>query len=272
MNKIVLAQDRCVRCARCCKVCPAQVFEQSEYGKVDVSEQGMSRCIACGQCVAVCHRAAITLNDVNPLSLDRLENAPLTDVQRGMLFKARRSVRVYREEPLPFELVREALEDARYAPTATNAQEVEWILVEGRERLHDIAARVVRWAGTLGGPYARVTAAFEAGGDPVLRGAPGLILAHAPVSAHFAPQDCTAALTYLELSLHSRGAGTCWAGYVLAASHAGVNLGLPLPEGHIFLAGLMIGWPDLDFSRLPPRQPVRLVRIGENREQGRDQC
>lgn len=272
MNKVVLARDRCVRCGHCCKVCPVRVFGQSEYGKVDVLEPNLPRCIGCGQCVAVCHRAAISLNDVNPLSLEKVEKAPLTDVQRSMLFKARRSVRVYREEPLPFELVSGALEDARYAPTATNAQEVEWMLVEGRERLHDIAARVVRWAGTLEGPYARITAAFEAGEDPVLRGAPGLILAHAPAGSPFAPHDCSAALSYLELSLHSRGAGSCWAGYVLAAARAGVDLGLALPQGRAFFAGLMIGWPELDFSRLPPRRPVRLARVGEDRNQERNRC
>ena len=256
---IVLDQDLCIRCGRCMRACPMQIFARPLHGPVLVAERNLPRCIDCGQCAACCPKAAITLNGLNPLSLERVVDAPLTDVQRSMLFKARRSVRAYKPEPVPHEVLRAALEDARYAPTAGNCEQVEWILVEGSERLRALGARVADWARKISGRYGLIAAAFDAGGDPILRGAPALLLAHGFADNPFAPQDCSAAVSYLELTLHSRGIGSCWAGFVLAAAAQGTDLGLPLPQGRAFFAGLMVGYPDFRFERLPPRKEVRLT-------------
>ena len=139
---------------------------------------GLARCIRCGHCVAVCPKAALTLEHIAPSSLPLVEDAPLSDLQRDMLFKTRRSTRAYKDEPVDRNVLLKALEEARYAPTASNCEEVAWLLVEGRDRLHDLASRVADWMSTLTGKYSHVASAFRAGQDPILRGAPSLILAH----------------------------------------------------------------------------------------------
>lgn len=106
-----------------------------------------------------------------------------------------------------------------------------WLLVEGRDRLHDLASRVADWMSTLTGKYSHVASAFRAGQDPILRGAPSLILAHGDANMPWNALDCAAAVSYLELALHSYGIGTCWSGFVIAAASNGVDLGIPLPEG-----------------------------------------
>ena len=159
------------------------------------------------------------------------------------------------------EVVTKALEEARYAPTASNCEEVAWLLVEGRDRLHDLASRVADWMSTLTGKYSHVASAFRAGQDPILRGAPSLILAHGDANMPWNALDCAAAVSYLELALHSYGIGTCWSGFVIAAASNGVDLGIPLPEGRKICGGLMIGYPAVQYARVPPRKPVRLTVI-----------
>ena len=205
--------------------------------------------------------AALTLEHIAPSSLPLVEDAPLSDLQRDMLFKTRRSTRAYKDEPVDRNVLLKALEEARYAPTASNCEEVAWLLVEGRDRLHDLASRVADWMSTLTGKYSHVASAFRAGQDPILRGAPSLILAHGDANMPWNALDCAAAVSYLELALHSYGIGTCWSGFVIAAASNGVDLGIPLPEGRKICGGLMIGYPAVQYARVPPRKPVRLTVI-----------
>ena len=62
------------------------------------------------------------------------------------------------------------------------------------------------------------------------RGAPSLILAHGDANTPWNAIDCAAAVSYLELALHSYGIGTCWSGFVIAAANNGVDLGIPVPK------------------------------------------
>lgn len=259
MTSLELDHDHCIRCGRCVSVCPQRILGRKANGAVDFSHGALARCIRCGHCVAVCPKGVLSLNHVSPASLPLIEDAPLSDAQRDMLFKARRSVRAYRDEPVPHDVLRKALEEARYAPTASNCEEVEWLLMEGRERLHALASRVAEWMASLPGRYQKVGEAFRAGQDPILRGAPAVIFALGDVGAQWNVFDCSAAVTYLELALHSYGVGCCWSGFVLAAAANGVDLDLPIPEDKKICAGLMIGYPALRYARIPPRKPVRLT-------------
>ena len=261
MVSLELNQDHCIRCGRCISVCPQRILGRHTNGSVDVLHGALARCIRCGHCVAVCPKAALTLEHIAPSSLPLVEDAPLSDLQRDMLFKTRRSTRAYKDAPVDRNVLLKALEEARYAPTASNCEEVAWLLVEGRDRLHDLASRVADWMSTLTGKYSHVASAFRAGQDPILRGAPSLILAHGDANMPWNALDCAAAVSYLELALHSYGIGTCWSGFVIAAASNGVDLGIPLPEGRKICGGLMIGYPAVQYARVPPRKPVRLTVI-----------
>ena len=261
MVSLELNQDHCIRCGRCISVCPQRILGRHTNGSVDVLHGALARCIRCGHCVAVCPKAALTLEHIAPSSLPLIEDAPLSDLQRDMLFKTRRSTRVYKDDPVDRSVLLKALEEARYAPTASNSEEVAWLLVEGRDRLHDLASRVADWMSTLTGKYRHVASAFHAGQDPILRGAPSLILAHGDANTPWNAIDCAAAVSYLELALHSYGIGTCWSGFVIAAANNGVDLGIPVPEGRKICGGLMIGYPSVQYARVPPRRPVRLAVV-----------
>lgn len=249
----------CAKCGFCTLVCPAKLFAGGKGHLASYVQENDSHCIHCGHCFAVCPTGAITLDGVAPSRMPLVPKAPVDAAQRTALFRNRRSVRVFKPTLVPRDLLQEALVDASYAPTAINMQNVEWILVEGTEQIQTLLAQTAAWIESCNVPYyASFAADFAAGKDSILRGASQAIFAYTPTEWAWGAQDACAALSYLELSLHSRGIGTCWAGIVKNAITSGQITCLPLPQDCTVHGGLMLGYPNLRYARVPVRKAVRL--------------
>ena len=148
---------------------------------------------------------------------------------------------------------------ARFAPTGSNRQPVRWLVVYDSDEVHELAGQVIDWMKHLAeenpsaGYWNRLVAAWEADVDYICRGAPHLIIAHAPKGS--STTDCAIALTYLELESPAFGLGTCWGGFLNAAANAWppVLKTLALPEGNTCYGVMMVGYPKYKYHRLPIR-------------------
>ena len=71
----------------------------------------------------------------------------------------------------------------------------------------------------------------------------------------------TIALATLELASLSFGLGACWAGFLrhAALSYTEVHEFLGLPPGHQMCGGLMIGYPEFEYARIPTRKPASVT-------------
>jgi len=109
--------------------------------------------------------------------------------------------------------------------------------------------------------FSRMVTAWESGINPILRGAPALIVAHAPKNYAIAPIDCTIALTFLDLAAPMHGLGTCWAGFfmIAAAMCKPLEQALGLPQGHAIQGALMAGYPKYQYYSLPPRDEPKIA-------------
>ena len=179
-----------------------------------------------------------------------------------MLARTRRSIRVFRHAPVPHEALLAALDSARYAPTGKNRQDVEWIAVEGEDKLKAFVTLVIDAMRAIPGTE-RLVAAFEQGQDPILREAPCVVFAHASADYDLSAADCALAVGYFELALHSMGLGTCWAGYALGVARCSpeVRAFLGVPDGREAYGGVMVGYPALRYHRIPDRKPARLAWV-----------
>ena len=270
MRHINVDQEKCRHDGICTAICPMSIIEMKD-GLVPQLVAGVEDlCISCGHCVAVCPHGALSLDEMGLAACPpvRTELALGSD-QAEHFLRSRRSIRTYSPEAVEREKLARLIDLAHYAPTGTNSQQVQWLVINSREQLHAIGALIIDMLRNLikaGHPMAkayrleRSVTAWEAGKDPVLRGAPALVIAHAPKSYPLAQVDSTIALTFLDLAAPTVGLGACWAGFFMMAAAQNPQLQelLALPEGHACCGALMIGYPKYAYHRLPTRKEAAI--------------
>ncbi len=273
MTLIQVDPDKCLRDGICAAVCPAQIISFSkEDGKLPVLIDNAEKlCIRCGHCVAVCPEGALAHESMGPTDCPPVrEEFHVGDEIMEHLLRSRRSIRVYRDKPVPKQVLERLIDMARYAPSGSNMQPVQWLVILEPEKVQELGAMVVDWMKQLIGEkspladllrFDRVVASWQEGKDRVLRGAPHLVIAHAPGRERTAAAACTIALSYLELAAGSLSLGTCWAGYFTTAAGSWPPLAeaLAMPDDHSVFGAMMVGYPRFPYRRLPLRNPARIT-------------
>ena len=269
---LVVDHDKCQRDGACVAECPAGIIRfDRQTGYPEPVPGAEAFCIGCGHCVAVCPHGAVDHAQIAAEACLPIDECQLVRPEQAeQLLRSRRSVRSFRKAVLDRDLIARLIETARFAPSGHNLQPVHWRVVYDATAVARMAAQVVDWMrGQIAEktPLAallnmdRAVAAFEAGRDPILRGAPHLVVAHAAKADRTAPAACTIALAYLELAACAHGLGACWAGYFNLAAGLWPPLqeNLALPADHAPFGALMVGRPRFAFHRIPPRTPARIT-------------
>lgn len=271
MNRIIVDKEICKHDGICVAVCPMRIIELKDDSPVPALVPGVEDlCIKCGHCVAICPHGALSLDEMKAEECPpvRAELAPGSEQVR-QLFRSRRSIRTYHDTVVERDKLATLIDMAHYAPTGTNSQQVRWLVINSKEQLHALAGIVIdmlRHMIAEGHPLAktyrldRSVAAWEAGMDPVLRGAPVLVVAHAPKGYSLAQVDSCIALTFLDLAAPTLGLGSCWAGFFMmaAAQWPPLQQALALPDGHACFGALMVGYPKYAYHRLPLRNEAAI--------------
>jgi len=255
MQLIDVDLEKCKRDGICSAVCPAALIRQEGEDFPETIADAAQFCIGCGHCVAACptgalSHARISLDDCVPL---RPDIEPSSDSVEQFL-KRRRSIREFKENPVPHDVLEKIIDTARWAPSAINIQPVRWLVVEKRADVRHLAELVAGWMRVAG--YApRYLAAWEKGRDMILRGAPHLVLACGSAENDWASIDCAIAVTYLELAAQAQGVGTCWSGLLARAAGANPSIRefVGLEDSLKIYGAVMIGFPKFQYRRIPNR-------------------
>jgi nitroreductase/NAD-dependent dihydropyrimidine dehydrogenase PreA subunit len=266
MGFMMVDKTKCKRDGICAAECPRRIIElEGQEGFPTIAPENEEHCMICGHCVAVCPHGAMSLAKMPTESCTEIVRAFLPSWEQTRHFlRSRRSVRLYKEQEVDRGTIQQLIEVARYAPTASNSQTLHWTVITGRTKLSEISKMAVDWMrGAIAAQpkspialyFTRVVIGWDMGYDGILRTAPNLIIASAPKEASNGLVDCAIALTYLELAALSMGLGTCWAGLLQAAmlNTPAVIKKIDLPEGHTAHYPMMIGYPKLNYYRLPER-------------------
>lgn len=266
MDLFEVNQATCNQDGICAAVCPAGIidFKKGAYPKPIAEADKM--CIGCGHCVAVCPAGSFAHRAMTAEQCPPIQKAlHFTAEQCEHFLRSRRSIRVYKNRPVPRDVLAGLIEIARYAPSGHNSQCAQWLVFGNRDELRKLAGIVVDWMRwmisnmseiALSMHMDRVVKRWEDGNDVVLRGAPAVIVAHAAKDNLAAPSTCTIALTYLELAATSMDLGCCWAGYFNAAATTFPPMmeALSLPKNHQCFGAMMVGYPKFGYHRLPLRK------------------
>jgi nitroreductase/NAD-dependent dihydropyrimidine dehydrogenase PreA subunit len=271
MGLITIDEQLCKKDGLCAAECPAAIIRLQEDGFPETVPGGEDVCLLCGHCVAVCPQGALshvhcTREECPPIN----KKLVLHERQAVQFLRSRRSVRRYQDKPVEREKIQRLIEIARYAPTGSNSQLVEWLVVDDKSKIKSIVALTIDYLRRLlrENPQAmaiaslpRAVAAWDAGYDGVLRNAPALVVASAPKEAFNGMIDVTLALCYLDLMAPTLSLGTCWAGMLQSALHFSPSIkeALGVPAEHPHHYPMMLGYPKVKYYRLPERKPPKIT-------------
>ena len=271
MGLLIIDLEKCTKDSFCVRDCPTEIIHLAENGFPEIIPGREATCLDCGHCVAVCPHDALSHERI-PIEQSPAirEDLRIDETQASQFLRSRRSVRHFLDKPVERDKIRRLIETARYAPTGGNGQLVEWMVLDDKSRIKEIAGLTVDWLRELvknpqvlsASPYLPVAiASWEAGNDSVLRGAPVLITAMAPREAMNGMVDLTLALSYLDLFAPALGLGTCWAGLLQGAmlNSPPVKAAMGIPESYPSHYPIMVGYPEFGFHRLPERRKPRIV-------------
>lgn len=246
----------CRHCGLCVSGCVCGLLTLSVEGVPYVEPSRQTSCVHCGHCAAVCPEGAITLDGIASNTLETV-GSPLSEALLAQILKTRRAIRNFQTSDIDNVLLKKAFSLAAYAPTAHNARQVAYIVINGRSKVEKLLQATVRVMEEHN-IYPEHTRNVRSGHDTLFRGAPCLILIHAPERI-LSETDCATAVSYLELTLPSLYLGSCWAGMLIEACAYRLPEGLCLPAGHKLYGALMVGKPDVAYRRIPFRTEPKVT-------------
>jgi len=293
MFAITIDHGRCKKDGLCARVCPENIFLQQ--GKLTIPEVvDEERCIACGQCVGICAQGAVFHSEfpsekITPIQFEKM---PTTE-QVMRLLTTRRSIRAFRDKPLEKVKIEKIIDGARFAPSGHNSQSTEFLVVRDRDVLSRVSALVIdylrfeikRFANPVFRTVAlladralaesglneipkfkRLITLYESGADPVLFGAPALLVFHARRTVGFADVNAQLALQNASLVAHSLGIGHFYTGWVVSPCRAPMASAwnrrmsrlIGIPSENKMHGALALGYPVLKFKNMIERKPPRI--------------
>jgi len=159
--------------------------------------------------------------------------------------KTRRSIRRFKEAPVPENLLKEVLSAARLAPSADNAQPWRIIVVMDEELKLKLAAAAHGQKFIAQAPLVLVVCGVPDEAFPTIGGY---------MSAHVI--DVAIAVDHATLAAHALGLGTCWIG---TFKEDKVREILGIPEDVRVIAITPLGYPDESPERTPRKNLEDLV-------------
>ncbi len=194
----------------------------------------------------------------------------------------RRSIRAYKTDSIPRNLIEQLIEVAIHAGTASNRQNVQFIVVQDEALLLRLEIEVVdtlwKQLKKLGNPLIRRLARLQYSKEDleayyryyqsfkrsvesktfrgaILRGAPATIVVHTPGKTNMEIANCALAIANMTMIAQTLELGVYWVGFLVEAAHRSsrVNEILQIPKSRNVLGCLLVGYPKHRYNKIIPR-------------------
>jgi nitroreductase len=177
----------------------------------------------------------------------------------------RRSVRDYKPNDVPDDIIRELIKAGTFAPFApypTRDQPRRFVVIKNREMIDRLSERAKKlWLAmdaSSDSAIKRPESVMKALKMPefnIFYNAPVLILMFAIPHANTSHEnDCSAAAENMLIAARSLGIGSCWIGLGMSlGSDQNTMAELDVPEGYRLMVPLIFGYPAKDIEAPPPR-------------------
>ena len=248
---VIIDSAKCIGCGSCAGECILGTIQLID-GKAHVCKK---YCMKCGHCFSVCPAGAISMDGYDcPEEEADIECVSADSMLKFM--KSRRSIRHFTDEKISDADIGMIIDAGRYSPTAKNMQDLHFTVLEKtlpeieKEAVEDIKAFFASSANEFD-RHITVDDHF------FFFGAPLVIVVSATRG-----DDAGLSAAYMELMAESLGLGVLYCGYFTSTALRNEKIfkALELPEGCKPYFTLVIGHPEVKFSRIPPRKLPSVTR------------
>ena len=286
-NKI--HQSSCKNCGLCTEVCPNKIIGKND--SVNFLHGKEHLCLQCGQCMAICptksiHIQGLSYNDF--YELDRTKSNYKSFIET---LSTRRSVRTFKNKPIPDELIDEIVNSVSYAPFGAAPEKMEISIINNRKTIESALPLISDFLNGIGKlidnpitsnflrlltgkeefqtvknhiyPIAKSGIYNLANGDGITRGATTLITIHAPKDAEAHTNNGIIYATYIMLAAHAIGLGATMTECVIAPINRSKKLKqiFQIPVTNEAIMSVVVGYPKYHYKRTIKRNKHKINKV-----------
>ena len=282
-KKIAIDDTLCKKCKVCLEVCPNVIFQMNN-NHTSVKPERIDLCFLCGQCMAACPEKAIHIDGLD-YNKD-FSDLPETINSFSSLIQSRRSVRAFKDIPVPRDLLEQIVNAITYAPPSFPPLKTEITVIQDKQLIEEslphminlydnlmqglknpIAKHIIRRK--VGKeklrvihnhivPMLNIKLPFMKAGseDAITRNAQAMILFHANKQSDNYATDIYIALTYALLKAHTLGLGATAVDLIPPAIEKTPVLKqmFKIPKENEVVASMIFGYPKFKYKRAIHRQ------------------
>ena len=259
-TEVLIDTNKCRGCGKCLADCQRHALE-IQNGKAVVINNS---CMKCGHCLAICPENAVKLIGYNDEITD-VPGEPVFLDEKALMthLKFRRSIRQYEDTPVEKEKLKKIIKAGRISPTASNAQNVRYIILQNdRELFEDEALSVYKTqneltetlSGLLQAPVRFIHERLKRGFLFFKAPAVILVISQREINASLAAMN-------MELMAEALGLGAVYVGLFTRVANANKKIreSLGLSDDENIAACLALGYPKVQYLRSVPRKKARVV-------------
>lgn len=253
MKPVIINKDKCIGCGKCIRDCVSEKLKLID-GKAEFMYE---RCIQCGHCFAICPVNAVTMTNYGevaeekPVSMEGFDPDMLLQAM-----KSRRTIRQFKDQKISDDIIEKIIEAGRYCPTGTNAQDFSFTVIKNNlDFFENESVKLFRNVQKIGGSLVTYIKNTTIDDNFFFKKAPLVIV----VNGKGKTSPCLAS-SYMELMAESLGLGVLYSGFFIACTKLSkkISKALDTPEGHTPVTCLVIGYPDVKYERIPPREKAKI--------------
>ncbi len=293
---IRIDKELCKGCGICSDVCPRHIPEtilKDDAKYTIISPERLNLCMECGHCMAVCPDRAIKVDALNENKFAQIEELGFDERQFLSLLRQRRSVRRYKNKPVPREVINRIIDAAQCSPTGSGRIATGVIIIDNPKTLSTISELIYKeyeglekylqnpffrpfikhqvkqrkgkeMLGTLldfvmPGMHWYIRWYREGKSNEILRDCPALMLFHSSSNEPMSAYNCVIAAFHAILMAEVLGIGTCFNDLIPQVCFRDpIRALLDLADDQEVYVSITMGFPKYTFKRIPPRQLTKV--------------
>ncbi|HWQ64211.1 MAG TPA: nitroreductase family protein [Methanospirillum sp.] len=166
------------------------------------------------------------------------------------LIMTRRSIRKYKPDKIPDEIIGQIIKAGTYAPSALALQPWAFIVVQNMDFMQKVSEyckpiMISLMKDAHDGMSDEFRELLSSEGYSIYYHAPLMIMVIGKSSSRFREIDCSLCAENMMLAAHALGIGSCWIGSTeVAYDNPEIMAGFQIPEGYSPVGTIVFGYPD----------------------------